>query len=179
MVDPDHTFPWMSGAPQRVIAWIAQSVVTAMTGEASARFPEETGGVLLGYWSQTEDDVVIHHAVGPGPNATHKRLRFHPDSQFHEAEIARIYEMSGRRHTYLGDWHTHPRGGLRLSVRDLRTLSRIARTREARVSVPIMIILAGDEKEWKIAVWRFQGPHGLACILRLASIHRLETCLFG
>src|SRR3989442_1461190 len=94
------------------LAWIAKTVLQTMVVEARRRAPNETGGVLLGYWADAGRQVVITDAVGPGPQAAHRRTSFEPDHEFQEAEIRRLYRGSGRRLAYLGDWHTHPRGGV-------------------------------------------------------------------
>ena len=114
-----------------------------MLEEAARRFPHETGGILLGYTEAASRQVVVRVSVGPGPRAIHRRTGFVPDHEYHERETARIYRASGRIWTYLGDWHTHPRGALSLSRADRRTLARIARSAEARAERPIMIVLAG------------------------------------
>lgn len=136
------------------LAWVSEAVLEAMEEEAREKSPMETGGVLIGYWANDSDEVVITHATGPGPEATHRAHQFIPDARFQRDEIARIYRASQRLHTYLGDWHTHPRGSLRLSPRDVRTLASIAATPAARASVPLMAILAGEDS-WVLAVWRY------------------------
>ena len=77
-----------------------------MVEEARRCLPNETGGAFMGYWSDP-NTVVITDVIGPGPNAKHTRYSFHPDVEYHAAEIDRIYSQSGRINTYLGDWHTH------------------------------------------------------------------------
>lgn len=114
-----------------------------MRSEATRRGGLETGGVLLGW--RERDDVVVTHVVGPGPLASHEAKAFSPDSEWQAAQIAELYEASGRRLAYLGDWHTHPVGVARPSRRDEATLVRIASTRSARCPDPVMVILgAGD-----------------------------------
>jgi integrative and conjugative element protein (TIGR02256 family) len=123
-----------------------------MLAEAARRYPLETGGVLMGYWSEDYKAVAITAITGPGPKAIHKRTAFVPDSDFHEAEISRFYVHSGRIHTYLGDWHTHPDGICHLSSKDRATLKRISRYKAARAPMPIMGILAGSS-DWRLGVW--------------------------
>lgn len=53
------------------------------------------------------------------------------------------YEASGRLHTHLGEWHTHPGGALRLSGKDRNTLARVANHKEARLSTPVMLVGTG------------------------------------
>jgi len=119
--------------------------------------PNETGGILMGYWS-AGNAVVITHAIGPGPGARHTPYAFYPDVIFHDSEIERVYTESGRLSTYLGDWHTHPHGANSMSQRDRKTLLNIASAPEARASKPLMAILSirGD---CSLAVWYWEGKH--------------------
>jgi integrative and conjugative element protein (TIGR02256 family) len=122
-----------------------------MEAEASHAYPLETGGVLLGYWSSGRE-VVIRQAIGPGPEAMHRSSYFAPDHDFHEREIARVYEESRGTCTYLGDWHTHPHSHPRLSRLDRHTLRSIALHAPARVPLPLMAVL-GFKAPWKFTLW--------------------------
>ncbi len=137
------------------IVWISKETLAKMLEEAKHKLPDETGGVLLGYWSEQFDEAVITHITGPGPNAIHHPNNFTPDSDYQETEIAKHYEESGRLHTYLGDWHTHPRGKVLLSDTDRRTLRRIAAYKDARLPIPLMAILGGVS-EWLLKFWCFE-----------------------
>jgi integrative and conjugative element protein (TIGR02256 family) len=126
-----------------------------MIAEARRQEPLESGGVLLG-WNDVEDtDLVVVSTLGPGPKATHRPTRFSPDTNWQRAEIAAVYEASGRTISYLGDWHSHPGGGEMPSRRDERTARRIARSRSARASRPVMLILPGSDELWRPAPYRF------------------------
>lgn len=152
------------------VLWLARTSLEAMAREAASRHPSETGGVMLGY-ADEGDDVVVTTIIGPGPRAIHARSRFVPDHAYHVAEVARLYEASGRRWTYLGDWHTHPDAPAYLSPTDADTLEQIAGARMARVPRPVMLILgqqAGDrggyahrEAGWHVGAWRFVRPRAL------------------
>ncbi len=142
---------------------MADDVCGAMAAEAERAFPDETGGVLLGYWLKDGKQVIVTQMVGPGPNSVHRRTSFVPDTDYHEREIARLYEEAGRLITYLGDWHTHPLGRAYLSKRDRRTLRGIATHDDARAPQPIMAILAGGSP-WKLRIWAFKQPKILKAI---------------
>jgi integrative and conjugative element protein (TIGR02256 family) len=126
-----------------------------MVDLAKAAAPDETGGVLVGY--DAGNGLVVEAITGPGPNATHKPHAFEPDHEHQEKEIARIYACSGRRHTYLGDWHSHPGGGVDLSSQDRRTLRAISRHKPARMPEPLMVIVSGID-DWTVAAWRCRPP---------------------
>ena len=124
-----------------------------MIAEAKQFAPKETGGVFMGY--RARDSIVITNVIGSGPNAVHQSVFYRPDLQYEETQIAKAYAESKRMHTYLGDWHTHPSGILRLSRKDKIALATIAKSKEARIERPIMAILAGENDDWRCHVWEY------------------------
>ena len=136
------------------VVWISEASLDDMVVEAEHLYPFETGGALIGYWVKQYDEVVVTNATGPGPGAVHLPDSFLPDDEYQESEIARFYNMSGRLHTYLGDWHTHPGASSYLSRRDKCTLRKVAKSRDARAPIPIMAVLGGGPK-WELKVWRY------------------------
>jgi integrative and conjugative element protein (TIGR02256 family) len=133
-------------------AWVSKTVYDQMITEADRVFPNETGGVLVGYWVVPFQELVVTAVIGPGPRALHEKDRFIPESEYQAAQLARYYQDSGRLHTYLGDWHTHPQSSSCLSRLDRKTLKVIARHPEARAPVPIMGIVAGGTP-WTLKLW--------------------------
>lgn len=137
------------------VVWISKDILSAMTTEAERKLPDETGGVILGYLNEQYNEAVIARITGPGPKAVHRRYSFTPDYKYQESEIAKHYRESGRLHTYLGDWHTHPRGSVSLSNTDRRTLRRIAMYKDARLPIPLMAILGGISG-WNLKFWCYE-----------------------
>ena len=136
------------------VAWIASQVLRSICQEATATAPLETGGILLGYWSESPVAPVITYAIGPGPAAKHERSRFVPDHEFHEIEVARLWN-SNPAIQYLGDWHSHPGAAGYLSEPDFATLRRIAKSRKARAPRPLMVIL--EHGPWNPVAWSLRS----------------------
>jgi len=155
-------------------AWLCTPAWLEIKREADASLPLETGGVLLGFWSPDSNEPVATHVVGPGPNGVHREDGFIPDYDFQEREIATLYEESGRRLSYLGDWHTHPGGSAHMSRRDRACLRRIARHPEARVVRPLMLVLAGGDP-WKPTIW--QGESRRRWFWRIWSVQQLQVAI--
>ena len=129
--------------------WLAPTVWPTLTAEASRVAPRETGGVLLGW--RAGQRIYITEAIGPGPHAAHGQTTFVPDADWQAERIAELYERSGRRLAYLGDWHTHPGGSPVHSEADRATLSTIAAYEPARCPRPVMGILGQpDGEEWRL-----------------------------
>lgn len=152
--------------------WIPDRLLDELNLLASASFPKETGGVFIGY--DAGNGLVVTAITGPGPMAVHVPYAFTPDYNYQDAMIEHIYHESGRCHTYLGDWHTHPVGSTALSSKDRRTLLTIARHRPARIAAPIMGILAGSDP-WRLAVWRC-FPRDLRSRRFLNRFEELKLC---
>jgi integrative and conjugative element protein (TIGR02256 family) len=134
---------------------LAPGVREAMGREAERKFPKESGGVLLGYLAPEEKGrVQVLEQIGPGPRAVHRSHRFEPDGKWQAKKIAMAYEKSGRIATYLGDWHSHPRGVGWPSRLDRSTARTIARSPEARAPHPLILILFGSPGRWEIAAFR-------------------------
>lgn len=148
-----------------------------MLAEAERMSPLETGGVLVGYWTKPCDEAVVTHVTGPGPRAVHARHGFLPDDEFQEGEIARAYRESGRLHTYLGDWHTHPGADAYLSGRDKRTLRKVAVYPGARASIPLMAVFGGGP-EWTLKVWRYE-PARFECFGLRVKIRPLQIQVYS
>ena len=120
--------------------------------ESQRLSPKETGGLLLGYWAG--DEVIVTLATGPGPQSKHRKSSYTPDLKFDRDQIAKSYQESRGIITYLGDWHSHPKGGSGLSDDDIITLFNISTYEPARAATPIMLIAAKDLLEWTPVVWK-------------------------
>jgi len=141
---------------KKVKVWISDSVLNSMIDHADNAYPNEAGGALMGYWNDKGTEVLVTQVVGPGPEAVHERTSFVPDYSFQEREIERIYIESGRTHTYLGDWHSHPNGPASLSGTDTRTMRNIAEYAAARATSPVMILFSGSQGSWNRDAWQFR-----------------------
>ncbi|MDT8389183.1 MAG: Mov34/MPN/PAD-1 family protein [Lentisphaeria bacterium] len=120
----------------------------------------ETGGLLAGYFSADNSEVVVTKIVTAGPNAVHGIYSYVPDYEADREAIGKIYDETDGLESYLGDWHSHPIGGAYLSWRDRRALKNIARFEGNFVESPVMLIIGLDLDDipyWK--AWRiFRNP---------------------
>lgn len=136
---------------------LPQSVLEQMILEAERAFPKESGGALMGYRDVDDEDLIqVVDQIGPGPRAIHQTHRFEPDGKWQARQIASAYQESGRVVTYLGDWHSHPRGSSTPSSLDRSTARDIARCEAARAPNPLILIAFGRPEIWDVAVYRRQ-----------------------
>lgn len=128
------------------VVWIASAAAAALDAQASAAYPLETGGMLVGY--RNGSSYVVMRVIGPGAQALHSRTRFEPDHDWQSAQLDIHYSQSRGGHRYLGDWHTHPDGVGDLSWLDRRTLARIAAGERTGEEKPLMVVGGGTPGKW-------------------------------
>jgi integrative and conjugative element protein (TIGR02256 family) len=133
---------------------VDRRVLAAVRTAARERAPHETGGMLVG-WTVATGDVVACASIGPGPRAVFKPDRFEPDGRWQQKELTKIYAASGRTVTYVGDWHSHPRGSGRPSPTDVETAELVAATPESRAPAPVTLVLACRRRRWRAHAYRF------------------------
>ena len=128
----------MIGRRRRILT-VPGMLLSHLYAEAWIWSPLETGGLLLG--NSRSGCIDVTRVVGAGPGGHHERHRFEPDAGWQAAEIAAEW---GKDPTveYLGDWHTHPGGGLRFSNLDIAAAQTIASYEPARQPSPVMVVLA-------------------------------------
>lgn len=136
---------------------IADHVYNDLAKEAESWFPNETGGVLMGYWTNS-NEVIITNIIGPGPKAIHTLYSFLPDDEFQINAIADLYLKSEAKEKYLGDWHTHPNAEAYLSGTDKKTLKKITAYKPARLDKTLMMVMSIRE-DTNIKIWchKFTG----------------------
>jgi integrative and conjugative element protein (TIGR02256 family) len=136
------------------ICWIRRSALEDLLAEA-ARWPvRETGGALLGH--REGELAVVEAVLGPGPGAVHGYAHFEPDAEWQQREGERAYERSGRTVAFLGDWHTHPRGGPWPSQQDQETAEAIAGDGGFRAPRPLYGIASKPWYGLRESAWRLR-----------------------
>jgi len=138
--------------PHRPIAVLA-SALAAMCDAADSAFPNETGGLLMGFVRAEHAEITT--IIGAGPEAVMTRRSFMPDRDWQYEQIDRLYNDTNGAITYLGEWHSHPSGSTSLSGLDRSLLREIAETPAAQCQTPLMALLAGGgAEEWTEAFFQ-------------------------
>lgn len=115
------------------------SVIETWCAEAEKFKFKETGGILIGYKDKIGNHVITH-ATGPGPKAYHGITYFEADNKYCQNILNKIFDLTEGALTFLGDWHTHPWGALKLSSRDIKTFKELAIDKRFGTPEPIMVI---------------------------------------
>jgi len=133
---------------------LREGIAEHVLADAAGFAPLETGGVLLGFHDDESGMRIVTELVGAGPKASRQRHLFTPDGPWQRAQIAEIYNASGRILAYLGDWHSHPHGN-GPSALDRSTARKIATTPAARCPHPVFLIAARVQGAWGLRAYEF------------------------
>lgn len=134
------------------MVYIPADLVCQMIEEVARHTPYETGGLLAGKVVSNSEWLITHITL-PGANAAHGRFSYKPDYEHDDLQIANIYEATACNSVYLGDWHSHPNTASYMSEKDEQVLRTIARSKEARIPRPIMLIFGTSPLE--LRCWTF------------------------
>ena len=141
----DSVQEWTSVASNAQLSKVVLSYDVRLAIEAEIRQSPavETGGVLAGHL----DGKTLHveYASGPGPRARRTRHRLRLDHRYAQGCIDAVRVLSNERLRFYGEWHSHPTNNLIPSPDDLRSLHRLAQSRTANISVPVILIVFLDE----------------------------------
>jgi integrative and conjugative element protein (TIGR02256 family) len=97
----------------------------------------ETGGILLGVVLKT-GDILITHAIGPGPCAIKKYGEFRKDYDY---SVKMLYSFYGKYSVdFLGDWHKHPNDSTGYSFKDYISMIKICKSN----TQPCFFIIVGS-----------------------------------
>jgi integrative and conjugative element protein (TIGR02256 family) len=98
----------------------------------------ETGGILLGAVLRT-GDVLITHAIGPGPKAIKKHNEFQKDYDYSVKMLNLLYKRYSI--DFLGEWHKHPNNCVKYSPKDYISMVKISRIN----TWPCFFIIVGND----------------------------------
>lgn len=129
-----------------VAARIAELAVASADGA-------ETGGILLGRGPDATGMIVVEEAGDPGPKADRRADFFLRDLEHARRLAAGAWERD--QTIWVGEWHTHPKGPLQPSPRDLHTYVALMTDAalEFRAFVSIIVVPDPDWTTPRLLPW--------------------------
>lgn len=124
---------------KNVSLMIEDSLLEKLTKVALQNSPNESGGFLVGYYSQDFMTLHITDFVLP--------LQQKSSSFLFERSIIGIKEVFNKlfvtkKYYYIGEWHTHPSASSMYSQTDLKAMIEIATCETVNITNPILLILS-------------------------------------
>jgi integrative and conjugative element protein (TIGR02256 family) len=142
--------PLYSAVDDLRIAW-DEGLRTKIREMREKGLPSETGGVLLGYFDLKNDTVYVVDALPAPPDSQRGSGEFIRGVEGLEATVNEVNRRTGKVVTYVGEWHSHPRGVAPLpSGWDIDLMVHLA-TLLQQDGLPALMLIVGDAREqWLI-----------------------------
>ncbi len=116
------------------------------------RLPKETGGVLIGYFDMPRRTVYVVDVLPAPKDSMEQETAFIRGYAGLQDNLAVIEEKSGGQVSYVGEWHSHPKGtGIGMSDDDTDLLKTIAG--EMRMEGwPGVVMIVGDHGNYGLYI---------------------------
>lgn len=117
---------------------ISQSILDEMYSKAIASFPNETGGMFAGRISEDSHEAIVERLVMPSKTES-TLASFMRETDGMEQTWEKLAEEGL---TYLGEWHTHPKGTTQYSYTDYQAMMGIANDRNVALATLLLFIIS-------------------------------------
>ena len=127
---------------------------------------KETGGILVGFYTETHDCAVVTAVSGAPPDSQSGRNWFSRGVAGLQRWLNLLWLK--KQYYYLGEWHLHPNGAPNPSQTDIDQMEAITTSSLYRCPEPILLIVGGSSTlGWKMRAFIFLQNEGFIELARV------------
>lgn len=141
MAAPENTVVFRSAERQFAVS-LSDGVIAEMARICLKSHESETGGILIGRYSDDHAVAIVEQVSGPPPDSQHCFATFFRGIRGLQELLNKLWAKP-RKQYYLGEWHYHPLPISTPSGDDIAQMNRIATSNKYACPEPILIIVAG------------------------------------
>jgi integrative and conjugative element protein (TIGR02256 family) len=119
-------------------------LVEEMKGMLRIAAPNETGGILIGAVNLNRKIVYVTRVLPEPPDSKGTPYAFVRGIEDVPGVVKEIEDATGGTLGYVGEWHTHPSGGPRLSKTDRKAVRNLKKTLDTVPLPTLVAIVTGD-----------------------------------
>ncbi len=113
----------------------------------NANLPNETGGVILGYFDQKLNTISLVDVLPAPPDSEADESGFTRGIENLKESIENCAQKTGRIVDYIGEWHSHPRNcSSQPSLLDIKLFAQQAKIM-ASEGLPVLMAIVGENDE--------------------------------
>lgn len=139
---------------------ISSEAFEDMVRLAREQAPVETGTALVGSYSDDGHQAVVTALAPMSADSRGERFRFHRGVAGLRRFLSRVFNSSGGRTHYVGEWHSHPGGAPVPSATDEENAMEIAVDPKAQCAECIFVILGLRGQTAELGIYVFSRTRG-------------------
>lgn len=117
---------------------LSKSVLKKIEEETTLHYPNEFGGVFIGY--KSDENFIITNILIPDEYKNGKNIFVREPGTLNE-RLSEIHTTTNGKIQYLGEWHSHPDGPTNPSSTDINAMKEIAKNKNINIDKPLLMIV--------------------------------------
>ena len=117
---------------------VSKSVLKTIEEETTFHYPNEFGGVFIGY--KSDENFIITNILIPDEYKNGKTIFVREPGTLNE-RLSEIHNITNGKIRYLGEWHSHPDGPTDPSNTDINAMKEIAKDKNINIDKPLLMIV--------------------------------------
>jgi len=113
--------------------------------EPTKGYPYETGGILIGRYSDDLKWAEITTITGAPAESKQTLCSFVRSTRGIITKLKRAWQ---KQQYYLGEWHYHPNASPKPSALDLKTMVNLSKDEDLGCPEPILLVIGGSSSNW-------------------------------
>lgn len=151
---------------------LSRAIIKRLLSHCAAAGALETGGILLGHYSEVRDLAVVKRVCGPPPDSVSGRTYFHRGIKGLQRLLDRLWLQ---KEYYLGEWHFHPHASPTPSGTDAAQLEAFSKDVTLKCPEPILLIIGGDPNgRWQVSASVFSRQGAAVHLREISSPPEIE-----
>lgn len=152
---------------------LAQDVLDDIRRLCTATNGRETGGILIGRYSEDLRCAEVTEASGPPSDSTCARSWLVRGVRGLVDRLRSCWRL--RHEYYVGEWHYHPSGSLAESSTDSSTMARVSQSKHVDCPEPVGLIVAvRDDGSLRMSASVFTGCRGQIVLKQVGATDKLR-----
>nr|WP_314494240.1 Mov34/MPN/PAD-1 family protein [uncultured Chryseobacterium sp.] len=123
---------------------ISNELLEKMYLAVKSHYPNEFGGLLIGYYNNDNENLMISDIILPNIFKSTPVFFERQTEDLHE-KLDEFYKNDPSMF-YVGEWHSHPNGGTQPSQRDIKAMIQIHENSKVAIEKPILGIMSFNNK---------------------------------
>lgn len=132
---------------------LSNAIYSKLLSLCNKKYPYETGGILIGNYSNNCNTANILDVSAPPIDSKHQYYNFQRGVKGLKSILDKMWKNN---EYYLGEWHYHPNSTSNPSGTDIIQMYNLASNSKLCCPEPILIIIGGKQDKWNFSVMIFK-----------------------